>query len=130
MRLDLFLFNQPLSQKTCGARCLSAILNMPGYDLMNRYPYLIDGLYFLDIIRIFKNHAIKYYKSIPSDKGSYFVLYDNSPTSVHYVLYVDGVLYDSLEKHEIRLSLEELQNRLEDQMQFSVESMFLTLRIE
>lgn len=117
-----FEFNQPLNAKDCAWRCVHSALLSRQKVLDDFYRFkswfnVFDpdnsGLSIGEIARIFDFYHIKYIASTITNKGLYIISYPMKYNYYHCILYNDGYLYDSLENKPIKLSLENLQKRLE-----------------
>lgn len=117
MLTSLFKFNQPLDELTCGARCLSVILDISFEKLLKKYSYLNDRLHPSEITKVLNSYNIKYNISFPTEEGNYLISYPvSSNFDIHNILYINGILYDSMESKELKLNIQELKNRLLSKM--------------
>ena len=129
----LFPFDQDFSEKTCAVRCLAYVTKMPYREYLLTLSDLkpeVNGMYFVDIYRQLQKYGIGFSHSFPSERGLFMILLYRPGAAqlyrpgaaqphgpgdyVHYVIYHDGILYDSLLSEPVPKTLDELRETIEE----------------
>jgi hypothetical protein len=124
-----FAFNQPPDIGDCGWRSIQFILKLKLniketlQDLKNYFSILNpnkNGLFLVDLYRMFSYYNIQYKVSIPTQFGLYVIFYNHGKDYGHFVIYKDGLLFDSNLDGPKQITVEELQKRLESEHNGSI----------
>ncbi len=120
-----FQFNQPEKTKDCGYRCLYYAINelkeklAPYEQWLENFRFFFPiktGIFFSDICSILEYYGMDRKFTVPRQDGLFLIWSGVGAwckSHGHYLIYHDGVVYDSLKSEPYEMSLSGLLSKLE-----------------